>query len=129
MNRKGISTVVAILLGALIALAATGVFIYFYNKGKGTGDEGTVSAVEAAAPIELTKKKIKYVEITIDGSEYYHNNKQIEIDDLIELINKKKEKSAVRIIDKDASQKAYKQLTDSLHDNGIKYIEGEENEE
>jgi hypothetical protein len=71
---------------------------------------------------------MEYLEVTIDGSDYYLKDEKAEIADIISAVEEDDDLSAVRITDKDASQKAFRELVSQLEEHRIKYIEGDENE-
>ena len=97
----------------------------FTHRGSGTGNDGAIPAV---APIERNTERMEYLEVTIDGSDYYLKDEKAEIADIISAVEEDDDLSAVRITDKDASQKAFRELVSQLEEHRIKYIEGDENE-
>ncbi|MBE6873408.1 MAG: hypothetical protein E7493_05820 [Ruminococcus albus] len=124
MNRKGISILGAVLALAVVAAVAAAIYI-FTHRGSGTGSDGAIPAV---APIERNIDRMEYLEVTIDGSDYYLKDEKAEIADIISAVEEDDDLSAVRITDKDASQKAFRELVSQLEEHRIKYIEGDENE-
>ncbi|GEM_PF-1979234 len=124
MNRKGISILGAVLALAVVAAVAAAIYI-FTHRGSGTGSDGAIPAV---APIERNIERMEYLEVTIDGSDYYLKDEKAEIADIISAVEEDDDLSAVRITDKDASQKAFRELVSQLEEHRIKYIEGDENE-
>lgn len=124
MNRKGISILGAVLALAVVAAVAAAIYI-FTHRGSGTGNDGAIPAV---APIERNIERMEYLEVTIDGSDYYLKDEKAEIADIISAVEEDDDLSAVRITDKDASQKAFRELVSQLEEHRIKYIEGDENE-
>lgn len=124
MNRKGISILGVVLALAVVAAVAAAIYI-FTHRGSGTGSDGAIPAV---APIERNTDRMEYLEVTIDGSDYYLKDEKTEIADIISAVEEDDDLSAVRITDKDASQKAFRELVSQLEEHRIKYIEGDENE-
>ncbi|EGC01444.1 hypothetical protein [Ruminococcus albus] len=124
MNRKGISILGVMLALAVVAVGAAAIYV-FTHRGSGTGSDGAIPAV---APIELNTDQMEYLEVTIDGSDYYLKDEKAEIADIISAVEEDDDLSAVRITDKGASQKAFRELVSQLEEHKIKYIEGDENE-
>ena len=137
---KGFS--IATLLVVLAAVAVVGAVIYFVGKGglgfgggKGDGEgsgnaetaeQAMATVQESEVTTEITTREIVYIEVKVHENSYLYNNDQYEISDIGQLIgdiNENEEKFTVRVIDENASDKAYSQLLSAFDDNKIKYIE------
>ncbi|MBP1533124.1 MAG: hypothetical protein J6I46_15715 [Ruminococcus sp.] len=124
MNRKGSAVIGIIVVLAVAAVVAIGVY-YLTHRGSGTGDKGLVPSVEASASIAPETEQLEYMEVTIDGNDYIYNNEKTDIEAIIAAMEEHDEIAAVRIADRNASQKAYRELTAALDEKSIKYIEGD----
>ena len=136
---KGFSIVT--LLVILAAVVIVGAVIYFIGKGgfgfgggKGDGEgsgnaetaEQAMATVQETEKTEVTTQEIVYIEVKVHENSYLYNNDSYETSDigqLIEDINESDEKFTVRVIDDNASERAYSQLLSALDDNKLKYIE------
>lgn len=129
MNRRGSAVIGIIVVLAVAAVVAIGVY-YLTHRGSGTGDRGLLpEAVEASASIDPETEQMEYMEVTIDGNDYIYNNEKTDIEALVAAVEEHEEIDAVRIADRNASQKAYRELTEALDKKGIKYIEGDADSE
>ena len=137
---KGFS--IAALLVVLAAVAVVGTVIYFVGKGglgfgggkgDGEGSGNAETAEQAMATVqesemttEITTQEIVYIEVKVHENFYLYNTDQYEISDIEQLIgniNESEEKFSVRVIDENASERAYSQLLSAFDENKIKYIE------
>jgi len=83
------------------------------DSEEGPGDDSTTE--------QKKNEETEYIEVTVSSTEYIYENKTITFEDLKdEILNTTI--SQVKITDDDASQKAYRQLTDFLDDNSIEYF-------
>ncbi|EXM40468.1 hypothetical protein RASY3_00870 [Ruminococcus albus SY3] len=86
------------------------------DSEEGPGDDSTTE--------QKKNEETEYIEVTVSSTEYIYENKTITFEDLKdEILNTTI--SQVKITDDDASQKAYRQLTDFLDDNSIEYFYAE----
>ena len=86
------------------------------DSEEGPGDDSTTE--------QKKNEETEYIEVTVSSTEYIYENKTITFEDLKdEILNTTI--SQVKITDDDASQKAYRQLTDFLDDNSIEYFNEE----
>lgn len=86
------------------------------DSEEGPGDDSTTE--------QKKNEETEYIEVTVSSTEYIYENKTISFEDLKdEILNTTI--SQVKITDDDASQKAYRQLTDFLDDNSIEYFNEE----
>ena len=138
---KGISLVTLIIIIAAVAVVAAVLFFagkggFGLGGGKGDGEgkgnaeiaiETAPSSVTTAVTTEIiTTKELKYIEVTVDGNSYIYGNRSYEIEeleDLITEISKEEDSLGVKLLDDNASDKAYAELEKALHEKNINYIE------
>lgn len=118
----------------VIAVVAVGAFLlgkgglgFGGGKGDGEGDGDAVAAVATVSEEEEEKPEIEEitsVELRINGNEYIYNNNKYTIDELQTLVEKIKELDdiSVKLIDDDASEKAYQAIEKALKDSSIKIV-------
>ncbi len=87
------------------------------DSEKGLGDDSTSD--------QNKNDESEYLEVTVSDGSILYENESIELDELKEIISDKKV-TQIKIIDDNASQKAYKELTDYLTDNHINYFSDSE---
>jgi len=63
------------------------------------------------------------ISILVNEDEYFYKNKEIEYEDIIDMVKDSKDEVAVEISDKDATRKAYEKLVDELEELEIPIIE------
>ena len=63
------------------------------------------------------------IEVSVVKSEYFYNNKSVELDDLIGIIGEIEGKVVVEVTDDNAALKPYNKLLDKLDELEIQYIE------
>ena len=130
MNKKGFSVVGLLVAILIIALIATVVWLIFFRGGsglglgKGSNNKIEKPAAEAMAPAETNETE--YIEVTVDVNDYILDGETVTIDD---IIAKKGDDVAVRVIDKNASKNAYDALIAELDKNEISYIEAVSDED
>ncbi len=134
---KGNALVTVIIILALVALIALAV-LYFFRKGGlgfgiGSGDgigkenaeialETTVSSETGVTAETITKKELKYIDVTVHENSYIYNSNSYEFDEIDELINeicKTDSSFEVHLHDDNASYKAYTELEKALHEKNI----------
>lgn len=104
----------------------------FFGFGGGNGIGFGESSVPVMAEIpvdessEIVADEIQYVDILVSGSDYIFNSKKMTDDEITAEINSYEDDFMVRIVDDNASKKAYDELINALKDNDIKYIEQEQ---
>lgn len=119
-----IAAVVAIIAAVIILFGRCG---FGGNNGNGEG-EGDISQVmvendntEESQPVT---EELPYLELKINGNEYIYNNNKYSIEDLESLINEIEEDYvSVKLVDEEASEKAYDSVKNTLKENNIKFIE------
>ncbi len=129
MNKKGSAGIVIIII-LLIIGAIVFVLLNFLKGGlggllgKGSNNKTEKPAAEAMAPAETNETE--YIEVTVDVNDYILDDETVTIDD---IIAKKGDDVAVRVIDKNASKNAYDALIAELDKNEISYIEAVSDED
>ena len=63
------------------------------------------------------------IEVSVVKSEYFYENKSIELDALVDIITSVDGKLVVEVTDDNASLRAYNKLIDALEDHGVTYVE------
>lgn len=121
-----IAAVVTFVIGGIVGLLL-GNGGFGFGGGKGDG-EGSGETEETAAVIETTVEppvveEIEYIDITVSGSKYIYQNKEIGLDSLVDEIASLDIDKPVKITDDNASQKAYSSIKKALDEKGIRYIE------
>lgn len=127
-SRKKSSALLFILL--LLFLIAV-VLLLLWNSGFGFGDGfgfGESSApVMAEIPVdessEIDADEMQYVDIIVSESDYIFHDKKMTADEITAEINAGEDDFTVRIVDENASKKAYDILIKAFKDSDIKYIE------
>ena len=71
MNKKGFSWTGLVITALIVALIVTAAF-FIFKHGDGNGNDGTSSAVEAAASLDSNVKELEYIEVSIKGNDYYY---------------------------------------------------------
>lgn len=142
-SKSGIGKLIVVIIIIIIIFA----FIFFLSRhglgfgsgiGLGNGSGNTESeALPAMAQIsenETSQYNAQsttvtiletYIEVKIDENNYLYNNTQYSIEEIDKLINELNQSTntTVKIVEKEASLKAYNTLIDKLKENGIKFIE------
>lgn len=120
------------IIGIAVAIVIVGIIIYAFGGkgfggGKGDGEgSNSVSADSSISEIlQFETEAMKYMNITVSGSDYLFQNQKMTVDELMSELNSGEEKFPVKITDDSASIKAYDTLVKALKDNGIRYIEQE----
>ncbi len=125
MNRKGFSVLGLIIFAvAVIALIVFVMFIFKY--GDGNGNDGTMSATEAMAPLDSDVQQVEYIKVTVKGNDYIYNDDVIELETIKKVLDEHESLSSVMIIDDEASEKAYRDLEDYLKENNIQIVKSED---
>lgn len=127
MNKKGFSVLGLIITLLIVALVAVTVYYFIYKHGKGRGNDGTMSAVEAMVPIESKHKGLEYIEVTVKGNTYIYDGNEIELEEIKRVIDDHESLSCVMLKDDNASEKAYRTITDYLNQNHIQITNKGEN--
>lgn len=118
MNKKGFSWAGLVITFLIVVVVATAIF-FIFKHGDSNGNDGTSSAVEAAAILDSNVKELEYIEVSIKGNDYYYEEKKIELSEIKKILDEHESLSSVMIVDDDASEKAYRELTKYLKDNNI----------
>lgn len=118
MNKKGFSWTGLVITALIVALIVTAAF-FIFKHGDGNGNDGTSSAVEAAASLDSNVKELEYIEVSIKGNDYYYEEKKIELSEIKKVLDEHEDLSSVMIVDDEASEKAYRELIKYLKDNNI----------
>ncbi|MDE6519369.1 MAG: hypothetical protein K2K91_02770 [Ruminococcus sp.] len=104
--------------------------LFGFGGGNGIGFGESSKPVMAEIPVdessEIVADEIQYVDILVSGSDYIFNSKKMTSDEITAEINSSEDDFMVRIVDDNASKKAYDELINALKDNDIKYIEQEQ---
>lgn len=110
-----------------------------FGNGKGDGDgEGTADRTvsvevttadeqEQTETTEITTEEISVVELKVNGNEYIFDNTKYSVDETDKLIEdiKAKASTSVKLVDEDASEKAFTTIKQALKDNNISFTETE----
>ncbi len=70
-----------------------------------------------------SQEKVFEINVLVSENEYYYDNAPITLEELEKVINEVEGEKIVMISNNNASQSAYKKLTDSLDKNGVPYAE------
>lgn len=119
---------------AVVAVIAVTVGIFFGkggfggDKGNGKGDGNTSQVMiedDDTEKSEPVTEELLYLELKINENEYIYNNNKYSIEDMELLINeiKEEDKLSVKLVDEEASEKAYDFVKNALKENNIKFIE------
>ena len=117
--------IVAIAVGAF--LLGKGGLGFGGGKGDGEGDGDAVAAVATVSEKKEEKpetEEITSVELRVYGNEYIYNNEKYTLDDIQTLVETIKELDdiSVKLIDDEASEKAYQAIEKALKDNSIRIV-------
>ena len=117
--------IVAIAVGAF--LLGKGGLGFGGGKGDGEGDGDAVVAVATVSEKKEEKpetEEITSVELRVYGNEYIYNNEKYTLDDIQTLVETIKELDdiSVKLIDDEASEKAYQAIEKALKDNSIRIV-------
>lgn len=135
------------LLGILALLVILAIIILFLlgglgwgtGGGSGEGKEGKegnestrteetqespkIENNETPSPEEETEEKETIIKVSVVESDYFYDSERVDLDTLAEIIQEFDEKPTVKIIDDNASLKAYNKLLDRLEELEISYLE------
>lgn len=123
---------------AILVIVAVAVGAYLLGKGGlgfggGKGDgEGDGDAVAAIATVSEEKEEkpeteeITTVELRVNGNEYIYNNDKYSLDEVQALVDKIKELDdiSVKLVDDNASEKAFQAIEQALKDTNIRIVKG-----
>ena len=123
---------------AILVIGAVAVGAYLLGKGGlgfggGKGDgEGDGDAVAAIATVSEEKEEkpeteeITTVELRVNGNEYIYNNDKYSLDEVQALVDKIKELDdiSVKLVDDNASEKAFQAIEQALKDTNIRIVKG-----
>ena len=121
-----ILVIVAVAVGAfLLGKGGLG-----FGGGKGDG-EGDGDAAPAIATVSVEEEKpeteeITTVELRVNGNEYIYNNDKYSLDEVQALVDKIKELDdiSVKLVDDNASEKAFQAIEQALKDTNIRIVKG-----
>ncbi len=139
MKAKGIIGVSFVAAVAAVILNFRGCGGLGFGNGKGDGDgEGTADRTvsvevttadeqEQTETTEITTEEISVVELKVNGNEYIFDNTKYSVDETDKLIEdiKAKASTSVKLVDEDASEKAFTTIKQALKDNNISFTETE----
>lgn len=139
MKAKGIIGVSFVAAVAAVILNFRGCGGLGFGNGKGDGDgEGTADRTvsvevttadeqEQTEATEITTEEISVVELKVNGNEYIFDNTKYSVDETEKLIEdiKAKASTSVKLVDEDASEKAFTTIKQALKDNNISFTETE----
>lgn len=122
-----ILVIVAVAVGAF--LLGKGGLGFGGGKGDGEGDGDAVAAVATVSEEEEEKpetEEITTVELRVNGNEYIYNNDKYSLDEVQALVDKIKELDdiSVKLVDDNASEKAFQAIEQALKDTNIRIVKG-----
>ena len=114
-NGSGIGKVIAVILIIIIIIFAVLFLLSRHGFGFGKGNNSSDSTTAAE----------NYIEVKIDENNYLYNNTKYSVENIDQLIDElnKNTDSIVKIVENQASLKAYNTLIDRLNENKISYID------
>lgn len=120
-----IIVIVAVAVGAF--LIGKGGLGFGGGKGDGEGDGDAVAAIATVSEEEEEKpetEEITTVELRVNGNEYIYNNDKYSLDEVQALVDKIKELDdiSVKLVDDNASEKAFQAIEQALKDTNIRII-------
>lgn len=120
-----ILVIVAVAVGAY--LLGKGGLGFGGGKGDGEGDGDAVAAIATVSEEEEEKpetEEITTVELRVNGNEYIYNNDKYSLDEVQALVDKIKELDdiSVKLVDDNASEKAFQAIEQALKDTNIRII-------
>lgn len=126
MKKKIVASIIIAMVIAIIF------FIILGHSGSRTGD-GANKGQESVVSKEMHNDKkeeskveteeLMYSELKISGNEYIFDNCKYTIDEINTLIDKIDKGISIKLIDEEASEKAYESIKDALKESSIKFIE------
>lgn len=122
-----ILVIVAVAVGAY--LLGKGGLGFGGGKGDGEGDGDAVAAIATVSEEEEEKpetEEITTVELRVNGNEYIYNNDKYSLDEVQALVDKIKELDdiSVKLVDDNASEKAFQAIEQALKDTNIRIVKG-----
>ena len=122
-----ILVIVAVAVGAY--LLGKGGLGFGGGKGDGEGDGDAVAAIATVSEEEEEKpetEEITTVELRVNGNEYIYNNDKYSLDEVQALVDKIKELDdiSVKLVDDNASEKAFQAIEHALKDTNIRIVKG-----
>ncbi len=122
-----IIVIVAVAVGAF--LIGKGGLGFGGGKGDGEGDGDAVAAIATVSEEEEEKpetEEITTVELRVNGNEYIYNNDKYSLDEVQALVDKIKELDdiSVKLVDDNASEKAFQAIEQALKDTNIRIVKG-----
>lgn len=136
--KKLLAFLAGIIIIAIILFMLFGGFGLGKGSGSGEGESGVSTSQELDEVDEPAENAVKndqrdekknvsdegtVIEVSVVKSEYFYNNKSVELDDLIGIIGEIDGKVVVEVTDDDAALKPYNKLLDKLDELGIQYVE------
>lgn len=126
----------ALLFILFLLLLIASILFLLWNSGIGFGGENGIGFGESSAPVmaevpinessEIVADEIQYVNILISGSDYIFHGEKMTADEITAEIKSGEDGFMVKIVDENASKKAYDELIQALKNSDIKYIEQEQ---
>ena len=122
-----IIVIVAVAVGAF--LIGKGGLGFGGGKGDGEGEGDAVAAIATVSEEEEEKpetEEITTVELRVNGNEYIYNNDKYSLDEVQALVDKIKELDdiSVKLVDDNASEKAFQAIEQYLKDANIRIVKG-----
>ena len=122
-----ILVIVAVAVGAY--LLGKGGLGFGGGKGDGEGDGDAVAAIATVSEEEEEKpetEEITTVKLRVNGNEYIYNNDKYSLDEVQALVDKIKELDdiSVKLVDDNASEKAFQAIEQALKDTNIRIVKG-----
>lgn len=139
-NGSGIGKVIAVILIIIIIIFAVLFLLsrhgFGFGKGNNSSDSSAVPAIAQIQEPEISSDNTvstttsttaaeNYIEVKIDENNYLYNNTKYSVENIDQLIDElnKNTDSIVKIVENEASLKAYNTLIDRLNENKISYID------
>lgn len=136
-SKKGIigAGCLAAVAAAVINFRGCGGIGFGNGKGDDKGNPETSVSVEVTTAdeqeqtetTEITTEEISVVELKVNGNEYIFDNTKYSIDETEKLIEdiRAKTSATIKLVDEDASEKAFTTIKKALKDNNIPFTETE----
>lgn len=130
INNKGAIPIVGLILvivgivglGALVVVFLRGGFGFGGGKGNGEGP-GNVSSVQSTPDVsEPVVEELDFLNVTVSENEYLYQNSKLQLDELIDKLVTDADGISVKVMDENASKRAYESLINALEDKNIHYI-------
>lgn len=134
--KKLLAILACIIIIAIILFMLFGKFGFGKGSGSGEGERGASASQKVDEVDDATDKKdqrdgktdsekdtIIVIEVSVVKRDYFYENRRVELDDLMEIINAIEGIVVVEVTDDNAALKPYNKLLDSLNELDIQYTE------